>query len=523
MTVKRQAAHRKPSRLVAMARTGVLILPFLAVVAAYLGVPAVWQWAHAETLSNRAHPVIVDQIDTPPQPVDPNLVASLRRAPTSPQSSPLILTYHDIGYNSATRYTVTPEAFAAQMRLLHDAGWTTITADQLSGWLRGEPLPAHSVMVSFDDGARGVWRYADPVLERYGQHAVAYLITGFVGTHAPYYMTWPEIAALHASGRWDLEAHTHLGHQHVPTDAVGGEGPFLTHLEYLADQKRVETQQEYHSRVFTDLVECRRQFSAHDLPEPTLFAYPFSAHNDDPNGTGMLKGVVGSLYQAAMLDVPDKISTTASSDVQDGNIARMDVMSDLGLAKWTEKLVEASPLDPTAAKPIADPTNWTDSGDRPAPLTLDGDGRAVLDPGPRAQITRQYAPYRTSMWNAYTVSADLGGFSSAGDGTTTGLSVLTGDPQHEVDIEISSAEYSIRRGYGQEEAVAAGHLVEAAAHHVEAVVRPENVTVTIDGGSPQVVPLNSAGPRQIGGGIGLIGDREFDASPTPVVSGLAVY
>ena len=77
-------------------------------------------------------------------------------------------------------------------------------------------MPPHSVMITFDDGAKGVWQYADPVLARYDLHATAFIITGFVGTHAPYYMTWDEIAELHDSGRWDIEAHTHLGHVQVP-------------------------------------------------------------------------------------------------------------------------------------------------------------------------------------------------------------------------------------------------------------------------------------------------------------------
>ena len=50
---------------------------------------------------------------------------------------------------------MTPEDFAAQMRLIHDAGWTTLTADQLDGWLRGEPMPPHAVLITFDDGAMG--------------------------------------------------------------------------------------------------------------------------------------------------------------------------------------------------------------------------------------------------------------------------------------------------------------------------------------------------------------------------------
>ena len=118
---------------------------------------------------------------------------------------------------------MTPENFAAQMQLIHDAGWTTLTTDQLDGWLDGEPLPPHSVMITFDDGATGVWQYADPVLKRLDMHATAFIITGFVGTHAPYYMTWDQITELHNNGRWDIEAHTHLGHVQVPSDNEGND------------------------------------------------------------------------------------------------------------------------------------------------------------------------------------------------------------------------------------------------------------------------------------------------------------
>ena len=115
------------------------------------------------------------------------------------------------------------------MRMIHDAGLDHPDGRPAGPVARtGEPLPPHSLMVTFDDGARGVWRFADPVLARFNQHAVAFIITGFVGTHEPYYMTWDEIADLHNSGRWDLEAHTHLGHVQVPSDANGGQGPYLT-------------------------------------------------------------------------------------------------------------------------------------------------------------------------------------------------------------------------------------------------------------------------------------------------------
>ena len=125
-------------------------------------------------------------------------------------------------------------------------------------------------MVTFDDGARGVWRFADPVLARFNQHAVAFIITGFVGTHEPYYMTWDEIADLHNSGRWDLEAHTHLGHVQVPSDSNGGQGPYLTTPEYLPAAEPGGDARGIPRPGLSDLTECKHQFALHNLPYPSF-------------------------------------------------------------------------------------------------------------------------------------------------------------------------------------------------------------------------------------------------------------
>src|SRR6202012_3616560 len=149
-----------------------------------------------------------------------NLVTELASTNTGVHYPPIIVTYHDIAVKG-TQYTVTPAAFAAQMRVLHDSGWHTLPAAQFAAWLHGAPLPPRSLLLTFDDGARGVYRYADPVLRHYGLHGIAFLITGWVGTDQPYYMTWPKLHKLQADGHWDLEAHTHLGHGFVASNAKG--------------------------------------------------------------------------------------------------------------------------------------------------------------------------------------------------------------------------------------------------------------------------------------------------------------
>jgi poly-beta-1,6-N-acetyl-D-glucosamine N-deacetylase len=494
---------------------GTLLL--LAIVAGYLVVPAVWQWNTAAD----HYGSIRGQVAAPAVPPTPDdLRAAMAAAPTSVQGGPIMLTYHDIGYNPSP-YTVTPEQFAEQMQLLADAGWRTGGLDDLAAWLRGTPMPPHTVVVTFDDGAAGVWQYADPILAAHGQHAVAFVITGFLSSRGPYYLSWEEVQAMQRSGRWDIGSHTHEGHVQVPTDDHGGQGPYLTSREYLADRGRLETDDEYATRVRTDLEESKAQLVAHGVPEPRFFAYPFSAY-DGTAPAGVLAGIVGSLFEASMLDDAVGPQTTTTSDLANLNLARMDITADESLSAWTAKVVGASPLDPADSRPFARPDDWTSSDETGARLLVQN-GETVVDPGPGAYAARRFAPAQTRLWRRYTVEADVAGFARTDDGATTGLVVLAGDPQ-QIDIAVAASDFQISQAGGDARTlVASGPLRQAPTHHVSVRVEPEAVTVVIDGRPAQVVPLVAAahgfGPA---GGIGISGNRYDDESPVPLVRNLTV-
>ncbi|MEE9416175.1 MAG: polysaccharide deacetylase family protein, partial [Acidimicrobiales bacterium] len=156
---------------------------------------------------------------------------------------PLLLSYHDVrppdaedlveqdellrleelGDDTGAEdiYTVTPDLFADQMAMLRSAGYTTITTAEFVAWLDGEPLSDKSVLLTFDDGTSGLWRYVDPILEEHGMVATAFIITGRVGTARPYYLSWEELDLMAESGRWDIESHTHLGHDRIDISAQG--------------------------------------------------------------------------------------------------------------------------------------------------------------------------------------------------------------------------------------------------------------------------------------------------------------
>jgi peptidoglycan/xylan/chitin deacetylase (PgdA/CDA1 family) len=492
-------------------------------VAAYLVLPGMWQWNRAEALAATTggrQPVV--QVDTIPPPSDPALVEKLRNLPTSAQAPPLILTYHDIGH-TRDRYTVTPEAFASQMQLIHDAGWTTLTADDLSNWLAGTPLPPHSVFITFDDGTRGVWQYADPVLKRFGLHATAFIITGFVGTHQPYYMTWDQIEELHASGRWGMEAHTHVGHVQVPSDATGKEGAFLTTAMWLPALGRVETDEEYRNRIAGDLTESKRQLILHGLPEPHFLAYPFSAHEDasNPERAAILSDVVRPLFEASLLDQADVTAVTTADNVAAGNLNRMDVTVEVNTEKWVDKLAAASPYDPVDVRPLLDGGGWTDSNQRPTEMVSVAEKHVIIDPGPGQSNSVQYARFHTPMWSTYKVSADLG-FDPDVPGTSTGVTVFTGSARHEVDVSVDRGYFSIFVG-NTGASVRSGDLPDQPTYHVEVAATPTGVAVTIDGMAVEPLVFDPAPPWEIAGGIGLLSHRDSAEAPVSVVSNLEVH
>src|SRR6186997_2911783 len=69
---------------------------------------------------------------------------------------PPVLCYHRVlpeadGSRESPNYSVTPEQFAAQMRLLNDEGFTSLTLDEYCQAASGSrELPPRAVLVTFD-------------------------------------------------------------------------------------------------------------------------------------------------------------------------------------------------------------------------------------------------------------------------------------------------------------------------------------------------------------------------------------
>jgi peptidoglycan/xylan/chitin deacetylase (PgdA/CDA1 family) len=116
------------------------------------------------------------------------------------------LCYHRFG-NKASKLTVTPAAFAAQMEYLAQNGYTVIPLSRLGDFLDGkEPLPKRSVVLTIDDGYRATYDIAYPILRKHGFPATVFLYSDFVGASDA--MTWPQMKEMVASGLIDIQPHS---------------------------------------------------------------------------------------------------------------------------------------------------------------------------------------------------------------------------------------------------------------------------------------------------------------------------
>jgi len=162
--------------------------------------------------------------------------------------SPTVLTvlnYHriddiDTGFDTfRPNVSATPSEFARQMEYVSRSYHVISIADLVAFIKRGVSLPAHSALITFDDGYLDNYTNAYPILKKYNLPAVIFLATDFIGTGKPFY--------------WDLVAYcfhyTQKDHANLPkvgslswVDQTAREKSMLKWIEALKKLPELEKQ-----------------------------------------------------------------------------------------------------------------------------------------------------------------------------------------------------------------------------------------------------------------------------------------
>ena len=167
-----------------------------------------------------------------------------------------VLCYHHIRAINAGEsetmksYSVTPAAFAEQMKALHDSGYHTVLPGQLYDYLVHDgTLPSKPIMLTFDDTDEEQYSIGAAEMNKYGFKGVYFIMT--ISINRPRYMSKEQIKNLSDSG------HVIAGHtwdHHMVT-------------KYAGEDWNIQ------------LVKPRTQLEAITGKKIEYFAYPFGLWN----------------------------------------------------------------------------------------------------------------------------------------------------------------------------------------------------------------------------------------------------
>jgi hypothetical protein len=185
------------------------IVVFVVVAAAAVGGAAAVLATHARAAHQGRTPEeqVLDERDLPvPVPIP--------RGPFHgpPLRTPVpVLMYHVIGTPPPSapypELFVSRRLFAAQIAGLARAGYHAVTLDRVwRAWHGRAPLPPRPIVLSFDDGYRGDFGAAMPILRQRGWPGVLNLLVANLHRHGWGLRTWM-VRRMIANG-WELDSHT---------------------------------------------------------------------------------------------------------------------------------------------------------------------------------------------------------------------------------------------------------------------------------------------------------------------------
>ncbi|RYG53361.1 MAG: hypothetical protein EOO01_04520, partial [Chitinophagaceae bacterium] len=93
-----------------------------------------------------------------------------------------ILTYHKVE---------NVENFERQLKLIRRRRYNVLSLDEFRQKYFSRSLKPNDLLITFDDGDYSVYRNAMPLLKKYNFPSVLFVITGLIGTDAPFW--WNEI------------------------------------------------------------------------------------------------------------------------------------------------------------------------------------------------------------------------------------------------------------------------------------------------------------------------------------------
>lgn len=219
------------------------------------------------------------------------VLAAAASLPARAQTRFVAIAFHDVVDRREDRSddAVTTQSLISFLDFLVADGWTAVSLEQVAAAnAGGPPLPAKSVLLTFDDGYRSMYERVYPLLLAYRMPAVAAVVTSWMdvppGGTVDYggrplareaFMTWDEVRRMQASGLVEIASHSDDLHKVLPMNAEGSTAPAARTWRYDAATGRTEDDAAHAARIAADLALSRRRIAAETGRAPRALVWPF--------------------------------------------------------------------------------------------------------------------------------------------------------------------------------------------------------------------------------------------------------
>ncbi len=180
-----------------------------------------------------------------------------------------VLVFHAVGSPGA--YTISPQTFKAELSTLQAHHVDVLNLKQFEQYVDGTlQVTKPSVLITFDDGDMSDYTKATPILQSFGDPAVAFLIGKRVAGGDAATLTAADIAAMAQTGLWSFGSHTY--NLHSP---YTGPDEMNNMRYYVVNKLGIKP------ILSQDMASQNAFFATLGLPKPTAFAFPFDFYTAD--------------------------------------------------------------------------------------------------------------------------------------------------------------------------------------------------------------------------------------------------
>ena len=255
------------------------------------------------------------------------LLPSLTQAARQPDDY-VVLCYHDIVDLKLTPnlklypQTIRRDTLIRHFNWMKLRGYNPVSFQQILDAKAGKaPLPEKAILLSFDDGYESFYRLVYPLLKLYNYPAVFALVGSWLDVAddkavpygsdklpRSYFVGWPQLREMQASGLVELASHTFTSHYGLLANPQGNVQPAVTTAGW--SQHGYESMTDYRARIKADFDASASQLKDQTGRAPRILVWPYGAFNQT---TLELARAAGMRYTFTLADGLNKLSDSGST------------------------------------------------------------------------------------------------------------------------------------------------------------------------------------------------------------------